>query len=511
MIRKILWSICAIFLLLCMVYAAGAQVFEFELSAIEVRDIDFIPISPFVTLTPDRGNYGSYFVGEDITLRYESVLDGYVSIFNYTPDGKARILRNNERVTAGARNSFRGIVAQPEGTERFLIIHSSWIVPDRILIEVLQNPSRAEELISERAYLNRAIIEVSSRREKTRTVIRFASLPAEMPAGGQLRIRAALLDAEGNALVNRRIQWEVDEGTLDRYQTFTNTAGESEIWFSAPRFQEGTPVRVRALFEGDMIYGPSDETVVFTVNPERIQTRLVLKPESFHVTSGESVSFGAELTDLRGEAVEGRTVVWSASRGSWESEITRTNELGETGNRWFAPRVEATETVELSVAFEGVRHLLPSHDVSYGTVSGTGVYTGKSLYYLDLSGGKADTNFENIVYRGNFVHGYSLNPLYTLSMEPGGYAEVHFHLSQPLQSGAVYLWGKSEQRAQIGIFLNDHKVYSGLSSEGRLTPLESQAFYLSDFLTLGSNRLRLEIDAVEGGGDFYLQRILLVF
>ncbi len=511
MIRKILCCAWAIFLLLLTFQAAGAQIFEFELIALTIREIDFLPVSPFVTILPDRGNYGRYFVGENIALQYESMVDGYVSIFNYTPDGKARILRNNERVTAGAQQSFRGIVAEPAGTERFLIVQSSWIVPDRLLVEILLNPFLAEELVGDRVYMNRSIIEVSSRRKKSPAVIRFSPLPAEIPAGGRLRIRATLLDEKGNFLVNRRLHWEVDEGRLDGYQTFTNTAGESEVWYSAPRYQEGMTVRVRTIFEGDFVYGPSDENVVFGVNPERLQTRLVLAPESFHVASGEGLDFTVELTDLRGEIVEGQAVTWSASRGSWESGVTRTNELGETGNRWFAPRVEAAEKVEISAAFEGMRHLLPSRDVSYGTVSGTGVVTGKSLYYLDMSGGKPDTNFENLVYRGDLVHGYSLNPLYALSMLPGESVEVQFYLNQPLQSGAVYLWGKSEQRAQIYIFLNDHKVYSGLSGEGRLTPLETQAFYLSDFLTLGSNRFRLEVGAVEGIGNFYLQRILLVF
>ncbi|HSV30714.1 MAG TPA: hypothetical protein VLH40_01650 [Atribacteraceae bacterium] len=512
--KKRLWVIIclALFMFLWPVARQStAQAFKFELAAGEERSIDFLPISPFVSLLPDRGNYASYTVGDRITLQYESMIDGFVSIFNYTPDGLVRIIVNNKRVLAGEKNLFHGLASEPIGTERFLILLATWVIPDRILTEAMRYPSRIGEIIGERVYLNRGIIEVVPRWEKTRPILRFDLIPSEIPAGGQVRIRAFLMDKEGNVLVNRRIQWEADEGSLDHYQTFTTTEGGTETWFRAPRFLESVDVRVRAVFEGDMLYLGTDAVVSFTVSPERLQTQTTLTPESFHVASGEQVDFQVEVLDLRGIPVEGRTIRWLASRGHWENELTRTDPSGKTANRWYAPRVDTRETVELKALFEGVRNFLPSEDISYGTVSGIGVFTGLSTYYLDFGGGKPTTNFENLTYRGELIHGFSINPIYSLKMLPEQFTEVHFHLSSPLKAGALYLWGQSEDKSILEIFLNDQKVFSGPTGRGRLTPLESNSFFLTDFLRPGLNRLRIELKPFENQGNFFLQRLLVVF
>ena len=87
---------------------AGAQSFEFDVSSFEISQIDSLPLSPFIFLLPDRGEWGLYYPGENIVLQYGSSKDGYVSIFDYTPDGKARIIKNNEPIAEGVQRKFMG-------------------------------------------------------------------------------------------------------------------------------------------------------------------------------------------------------------------------------------------------------------------------------------------------------------------------------------------------------------------------------------------------------------------
>ena len=96
----------------------GAQTFQFEVSSSEMSRIDSLPLSPFLFLLPDKGEWGLYYPGENIVLQYGSSRDGYVSIFDYTPDGRARIIKNNELIAEGAQRKIYGVVSGPEGVER---------------------------------------------------------------------------------------------------------------------------------------------------------------------------------------------------------------------------------------------------------------------------------------------------------------------------------------------------------------------------------------------------------
>ncbi len=348
---------------------AGAQSFEFDVSSFEISQIDSLPLSPFIFLLPDRGEWGLYYPGENIVLQYGSSKDGYVSIFDYTPDGKARIIKNNEPIAEGVQRKIYGVVSGPEGVERFLMVLSDKIIPDRLLVEAMRNPSRIEEIVGYPVLLHYCRIQVVTERRTLGLLISFDEVPGEIPAGGKLKVRAFLSDREGNALFNRPIYWEVNQGTLDNYETQTSTSGAVEVWYSAPSSLESTEVILKAYFPGDTIYEEAEGEIRFLVIPEKIQTTIALTPKSFHIAGGEVLDFQAELRDLRGKPVEGRSVRWEASIGSWEQEITYTDEAGITTNRLYAPKVAGQETVEVKVSFAGVKNLLPSEDYAYGTIS----------------------------------------------------------------------------------------------------------------------------------------------
>ena len=121
------------------------------------------------------------------------------------------------------------------------------------------------------------------------------------------------------------------------------------------------------------------------VNPEKIQTTVTISPKSFHVAGGEAVDFQAELRDLRGKPVEGRSIQWEASIGGWEEEITYTDSAGMTTNRLYAPESSgAGKRWKSRFLLLEQKDLLPSQDYAYGTVSGLEVYAKGGIIFPRL-------------------------------------------------------------------------------------------------------------------------------
>jgi hypothetical protein len=489
-----------------------AQPFEFAVSQSEIEQVDFLEVSPLVYIQPDKGDFGSYYRGETIVLYYEARINGYVSIFDYLPDGRAKLLKNNEYVTAGSQRMLRGQAGEEVGLERFLILLSARPVPDRILIEAMRKPSKAKDLITTRFYLNRCRVQILGEYRKTPSFLSFSSVPERVPSKGRSSIRVLLRDQNGNPLVGRRIQWETSDGKLEKYQTVTNVFGESENLFYAPSTYEEAPVTIKATFEGDTLYDYSSAEVQVWVTPETLKTVLNLSPSSFRLSSGEYLDFTAELQDLRGKPVSGRSVRWEANQGSWEKPITYTDSNGKTTNRWFAPQVvEGDLNVVLKAAFPGALQFLPSEGFAYGIVSGMTIsYSGPGFYFLDFSSGKPQTNFGDLVYRGNIKEGSSINPVSVLAVSGRDFVETTFEVAQPLQGVGLCLWSKAQGKVSLRVFVNDQLVFSGPIPEGVLSPLDYQSVYITQSLRMGKNRLRIEVESESQDAFLLLQRLMIL-
>ena len=489
----------------------GAQVYEFPVALTEQDQLDFLPVSPFVLIVPDKGNFATYFVGDPISLQYETMRAGYISILDYTPDGKVRILKNNEPVAQGIKRSVQGIITEPEGMERFLIILSPRVVPDRILVEGMRNPSRISSILGDNTYLNRSIIQVVTKRREALSVLRFHPIPNMIASGRNIKIRIVLTDESNNPLVNRRVQWRVDQGTLDAYQTYTNTAGESEVWFLAPSVMEITPVTIQAVFDGDTAYGRSENILELTIQPEMIPTVMTLSPKDFQVVGEKGMDFIAELTDKNGKPMARQPLNWNSSLGHWEKRTTQTDENGVSTNRWFAPTSAVKTPVELHVQYKGIPNYSSSEGISTGFVVGLEMVSGKGTYYIDFSSGKPDTNFDESIYRGQIAVGYTMNPSSALVMKSGEYLDVKFQFPPTWETGACYLWGRSTGSAVIQIVLNKNKIFSGSVAEGLVSSLDFQSLHLAQFLKPGENHLRIEVQALDENAVFAVQRVMIVF
>ncbi|MGQ9472893.1 MAG: hypothetical protein ACUVQZ_01985 [Candidatus Caldatribacteriaceae bacterium] len=505
-----------IFLLLILGILGGvstveARSFVFDVSSQEIDHIDGLLVSPFLRIVPDRGNFGTYYVGENLVLTYWSARSGYVSIFNYTSDGKVKIIKNNEPIVTEAERNLYGTITGPEGMERFVMVLSQRMLPDRLLVEAMQHPSQMKNILGEGVYFQKAVIQILTERKMASSFLRFDRLPSEVPAGGKVKIGLFLSDEVGNALVKRRIQWEVSDGILENYQSYTNTAGRAEIWYNAPRVSDALEVKIMARFEGDTVYQGSYGEVTLMVNPDKLQTSLVLSPETFQIASGETLEFQALLRDLRGKPVEGRSIRWMASKGSFEKDITYTDANGQSKNFFFAPHVETSEEVEVKASFAGVRNLLPSEDTSYGTIGGIGVYSGVGMYFLDFTEGKAYTNMEELVYRGVLVSDRAVNPVYALAMKRGDGLEVSFLVSQPLRAGALYFWVGASGTCTLRVLLNGGVIFSGVIREGKVDPASVQLIALNGHLALGRNWLNVVVESSDEEAECVLQRLLVIF
>ena len=96
-----------LFFLVVGIQPALAQIYEFQVNLNEQTYLDLLPVSPFVTVLPDKGNFATYFIGDPISLVYEALKTGYVSILDYTEDERVRILKNNEPVSPGTKKVFK--------------------------------------------------------------------------------------------------------------------------------------------------------------------------------------------------------------------------------------------------------------------------------------------------------------------------------------------------------------------------------------------------------------------
>lgn len=490
---------------------ALSQPFTFEVAEGEIEGISGLETSPFVNILPDRGNFGFYRPGEGIVLSLSSELDGYVSVFDYTPHGKAQVLKNNEFFAAGSEKRIFGTVVGPAGTERFLMLLTSQVIPDRILVEAMKRPTQIRRFIGGDVHLQHCAIQVVEERVPAPSFLRFDRVIEEVAPGAKIKLRVFLGDEVGNALVNRRIQWEVSEGELERYQTFTNTSGFSEVWYTAPVSEEAREVVVRAIFEGDMVYGSSVGEVRFLVRAGKEATTLYVSPPAFRIRSGETIDLEAFLEDAQGKPVVGEVLRWVANVGTFEYTTTVTDSLGRAKNRFFAPQVEARESVEMRVSFEGTKRFLPSQGYARGIVSKTEVYLTEDFYFLDWSSGRIRTNFEGLDYRGEVSKGFFENPVFALLIGREEYVEVRFFLSQPLKVGALCIWGAADASGVLRCYVNGQLGFAGRVQKGMGNPLEVQIVSLAPFLGLGENTVRIEFAPEEAGARYALQRVLVVF
>lgn len=490
---------------------AFGQPFTFSVDQERIEAITRLETSPFIDILPDRGNFGTYRLGEVVTLTLSSTRDGYVSVFDYTTRGEAQILKNNEFFPAGSQKRISGVVTGPEGVEYFLVVLTPRVIPDRILVEAMKRPAQIRALLGEDIHVQYCAIRVVEERTLAPSFLQFDQVVKEVASGAKVKLRVFLGDEAGNALVNRRIQWEVSEGKLEKYQTFTNTSGFSEVWYTAPSLLEDREVVIRAVFDGDMVYGASEGEIRFLVRGERKITTLEILPAAFHVGSGETIDLEALLRDAQGKPVAGETIRWTANAGTFEFTTTVTDASGRARNRFFAPQVETQESVEIRAFFGGTTRFFSSEGYAKGTVSGTGVYLGEDFYFLDWSSGKVRTNFEDLVYQGEVAKGFFENPVFALLFGKEGYVEVKFFLSQLLKAGAVCVWGNTDASGILKLYVNGQLSFSGKVRKGKGTPLEVQIVSLSPFLELGENTLRVEFVPEVAGARYALQRILVVF
>ncbi|MFN4132751.1 MAG: DUF2341 domain-containing protein [Candidatus Hadarchaeales archaeon] len=85
--------------------------------------------------------------------------------------------------------------------------------------------------------------------------------------------------------------------------------------------------------------------------PSKVGTTLQIDPSSFSLTSGGSHTLTATLKDANGNPLSGKTISWSAVKGTFSAASTTTDNSGKATVTYTAPSVTTTENVTITASF----------------------------------------------------------------------------------------------------------------------------------------------------------------
>ncbi|MEI6157588.1 MAG: DUF4384 domain-containing protein, partial [Atribacterota bacterium] len=242
-----------------------------------------IPQSPSVNISVDRGEGGTYNIGDPITIRYSTTGPGYINIIDYTPDGGAQILVRDQRVAGGTGLIYNYTVSGPTGVERLVILLTPKPIGESQIQNFIQEPHQSDRTFP-RSAVNRTHFNVVAR-------TRSSSLNLQPPTfaiepGANRTLTAELIDPSGRPLPGRILNWLVDDGSLNTYNTTTDSGGRSSVIFYAPGAGPAT-VNISVSFPGERGVSPSSAQSVASIASRIRSTQLSVNPSSFTAKPGD--------------------------------------------------------------------------------------------------------------------------------------------------------------------------------------------------------------------------------
>jgi len=490
------------FLFLAIAPAQGRVYMKFQLNP---NIYITIPRSPSVSISVDRGEGATYYIGDPITIRYSVDRQGYVNLIDYLPNGDVNVLIRDQYFPAARGEIYRGTVSGPAGTERLVILFTPRPVSERELQDFIQNPHQVSRIFTRYA-VNRTHFNVAIRTRGTMLTLQPSAL--SVAPGGTISIRANLTDTSGNPLPGRRINWSVSSGSLSSYQTVTDSRGVTSVTFYAPR----TPqvITISANFGGEHGFAPASSSVEIEVAQARITPILEIRADSLTLEPGERIKIDAYLKRPDGRPVYGRTIYWSASIGSLSTSSVITDSLGKVTVYYTAPQVYESTPFEITAEFRGAPGLNPTSSTISGTVEvliPEAPATG--MYYVDFSGRETKHNVFDLNFSGHIISSYTLNGTQLLEMDYRDYLEFSFPMEFIPQKAELLCWLQTDKGAKVRIYLNGNLIGS-TNKEGILDPSDYKSLTIRERqLVIGENTLRIEVEAPRGNFA-RIQRILII-
>jgi len=498
----LIFTFAVVFLFLAVAPAQGRVYMRFNLNP---NIYITIPRSPAVSISVDRGEGATYYVGDPITIRYSVDRQGYVNLIDYLPNGDVNVLVRNQYFGSGRTETYRGTVSGPAGTERLVILFTPTPVSEGALQDFIQNPHQAGRIFTRYA-VNRTHFNVAMRTRGT--VLTLQPSTANVAPGGTISIRASLSDVSGNPLPGRNINWSTSSGSLSSYQTVTDARGVTSVTFYAPR----TPqvVTISANFSGEHGLAPTSSSVEIEVVSVQATPILEIRADSLTLQPGERVKIDAYLRRPDGRPVYGRTIYWSASIGSLSTSSVITDSLGKVTVYYTAPRVYESTPFEITAEFRGAPGLNPTSATVSGMIE---VFVPETptvgMYYVDFSGRSTQHNVLDLNFSGNIASNYTLNGTQLLEMDYRDYLEFSFPIEFIPQKAKLLCWLQTDEGAKVRIYLNGNLV-SSATQKGIMEPSDYKSFTLQErWFESGQNTLRIEVEAPRGSFA-RIQRILII-
>ena len=467
-----------------------------------------IPRSPQITLSVDRGEGATYYVGDPVTVRYRATSGGYVNLIQYQTDGGVSVLVRDQFVTQGSTQVFNGTVYGPSGTERLVVLFTPDVVSDSRLEDFIREPHQGSRIFRNFA-VNRTHYNVASR--VSSTSLSLEPVTFNIDPDGSIILTATLRDETGMPLPGKELEWSVRPGSLSSGTTTTSPQGESRITFYAPSDGPATAT-ISVRFTGDRNFNASTAQSTAEVRAPFRPSRLTIEPTSFAVSSGERIRLVGTLHDAVGNPIYGRTIYWSASRGEFDRTSAITDSSGRVVVNYFAPTVRSAIDVDITAEFRGAPGLTPVSQNIFGTVEPEAIRPPSvTTFSLDFGSGAPVHNVSSFRYSGRIVSGYAASGVSMLEMRQGDTLEFTFDPRGYSERGAIFIWVQGQPRARLNVRLNNQSVGSLTPVSGILGPDDEKKIILTSAdLIDGSNRLLLEMEGPRGD-VIRLQRVIVVF
>jgi hypothetical protein len=188
-----------------------------------------------------------------------------------------------------------------------------------------------------------------------------------------LKIAPSIFQIESGRSITLKAQLNPPKAPVDRIEWSLEGLGELSATkgpattYKAPTVNSEAKVRVTASLPTSSGYLSSSAYAEGLVLPAgkaaKIATALAISPQSFSISSGESLNLNAVLTDFQGKTLGYKKIKWSM-----EPQVGELNP-SNSGASYTAPTVEAETQVTVTAVFEGDEQHLESRAVCLGLVA----------------------------------------------------------------------------------------------------------------------------------------------
>jgi hypothetical protein len=193
----------------------------------------------------------------------------------------------------------------------------------------------------------------------TSTVLTIVPSTFEITSGEQISLRAEITPKDAPIDI---VKW-----SLEGPGTLSSTSGPTTT-YTSPTVEVETTVKIVAEFPGTKEYGKSMAEVVGKILPKGVAVRkattLTVTPSTFTVTASGEVTLTAELKDVDGNVLTGKTVNWVLEGPGSLSSTT-----GLTVTYKAPPEVKEETVIKIKAEFSGDKDYLPASAEVVGKIT----------------------------------------------------------------------------------------------------------------------------------------------